>query len=253
MPDIFVDYVSFIEHYVLPAHLSNPDWIRLDGRKAGDPTPTTYPKVCAHIIENRKIFGVHNDVLIENLLSPYRAWKAGDTIYPVAAGKTPAGRLKLFSTTDAGSSGELYCYYYRDAKPAHIRKAQVTASGYPLKSGDDGEGLGQIDPIVLETIKRAKRDAAFRKRIFKIWGANCALTGCNDIAVIDAAHIDSHSETGDNRASNGIPIRADLHRLMDLGKLVLIRSEGNWIVGISENVSFPQYRALAGKKIKVPT
>lgn len=45
----------------------------------------------------------------------------------------------------------------------------------------------------------------------------CAVTGEKTLPVLEAAHIQSHAADGPNRTSNGLLLRADIHRLFDDG------------------------------------
>jgi hypothetical protein len=48
-----------------------------------------------------------------------------------------------------------------------------------------------------------------------MFGARCLISGCETLAVLEAAHIVPVSFGGGDKAWNGIPLRADLHRLFD--------------------------------------
>jgi hypothetical protein len=57
--------------------------------------------------------------------------------------------------------------------------------------------------------------AKFRRLVFEMFGARCLISGCETLAVLEAAHIVPVSFGGGDKAWNGIPLRADLHRLFD--------------------------------------
>lgn len=59
--------------------------------------------------------------------------------------------------------------------------------------------------------------AKFRRIVFEMFGARCLISGCETLAVLEAAHIVPVSCGGGDEAWNGIPLRADLHRLFDAG------------------------------------
>lgn len=63
--------------------------------------------------------------------------------------------------------------------------------------------------------------AKFRKAVFDLYGARCIISGCETLEVLEAAHILPVSEDGGDQGWNGIPLRADLHRLFDAGLLKL--------------------------------
>lgn len=63
--------------------------------------------------------------------------------------------------------------------------------------------------------------AKFRRTVFEMFGARCLISGCDSLAVLEAAHIVPVSCGGGDEAWNGIPLRADLHRLFDAGSIAI--------------------------------
>lgn len=57
--------------------------------------------------------------------------------------------------------------------------------------------------------------ARFRREVFALFGARCIITGCETLEALEAAHIRPVSQGGRDEAWNGLPLRADLHRLFD--------------------------------------
>ena len=57
--------------------------------------------------------------------------------------------------------------------------------------------------------------AKFRAAVFDLFGARCLLTGCETLTSLEAAHIVTVASGGSDKASNGLPLRADLHRMFD--------------------------------------
>ncbi|KVD00472.1 hypothetical protein WI78_10045 [Burkholderia ubonensis] len=57
---------------------------------------------------------------------------------------------------------------------------------------------------------------AFRRALFKRFNNRCALTGCTVGQMLDAAHLPGRDwSAGQNRAEDGVLLRADLHRALD--------------------------------------
>ena len=97
-----------------------------------------------------------------------------------------------------------------------------------------------------ETIERfAREQTRFRKRLMMI-DPKCAITGECEPSALEAAHILSVKSNGADIDSNGLMLRADLHRLFD-SKLFNITAEG--IIEISEDLKSEEYRSLQGKSI----
>lgn len=57
----------------------------------------------------------------------------------------------------------------------------------------------------------------FRIAVTEAYGRACALTGEHSLPALDAAHIKPFALGGENALSNGLLLRADLHRLFDWG------------------------------------
>lgn len=58
---------------------------------------------------------------------------------------------------------------------------------------------------------------AFRVLVTDAYQRRCAVTGEKTLPVLEAAHIRPYAEDGPHRVSNGILLRSDLHKLLDLG------------------------------------
>src|SRR5205823_2979542 len=79
-----------------------------------------------------------------------------------------------------------------------------------------------FDPISIEDGRRriqASRQGqfAFRAALIEAYGGRCAMTGCDILEVLEAAHIVPYRGPSTNAVSNGLLLRADIHTLFDLG------------------------------------
>jgi hypothetical protein len=63
--------------------------------------------------------------------------------------------------------------------------------------------------------------ATFRRAVFEMFSAHCLISGCETLAALEAAHIIPVSCGGGDEAWNGIPLRADIHRLFDAGIITI--------------------------------
>lgn len=66
-----------------------------------------------------------------------------------------------------------------------------------------------------------KGHSRFREKTLELWSDRCAVTGVRDRGALEAAHVKPHAENGPMNPSNGIALRADLHRLFDLDLIAL--------------------------------
>lgn len=83
----------------------------------------------------------------------------------------------------------------------------------------------------LAEILARPQQAKFRREVFALWGARCLITECETLPALEAAHIHRVSEGGNDEAWNGIPLRADIHRLFDADLITL--SPDSWAVSVS--------------------
>jgi putative restriction endonuclease len=92
---------------------------------------------------------------------------------------------------------------------------------------------------------------AFRQALRERYGARCMVTGCETLAVVEAAHISPYRGEADNRVENGLLLRADVHTLFDLDLIGIEPS--TLIVRVHPSVSEVQYRSLDGKSLHCST
>jgi|GEM_PF-6098410 len=76
---------------------------------------------------------------------------------------------------------------------------------------------------IAEVVRR-RGQGTFRRALLHAYGQTCAVSGCRIPAVLDAAHIEPFSESGDHDPSNGLLLRTDLHALFDL-RLMAVHPE----------------------------
>lgn len=101
-----------------------------------------------------------------------------------------------------------------------------------------------------DSVVYASRDGqgVFRAAIIEAYG-QCAVTGCEVEAVLQAAHIIPYVDARSNIVSNGLCLRADIHCLYDRN---LIKILGDGMVVVSCEVECEQYRVLHGQRITWP-
>lgn len=95
---------------------------------------------------------------------------------------------------------------------------------------------------------------AFRVAVFSAYQGRCAVTGTTVPAALQAAHIRKYSDHPDNRVTNGILLRSDIHSLYDNG---LLEITPEYRVRLTERFRelFPEsseYLCLDGKHIALP-
>lgn len=101
----------------------------------------------------------------------------------------------------------------------------------------------------LTAVALRQGQAAFRAQILEAYGHQCAITGCKAIAVLEAAHIVPYRGEHTHRLDNGLPLRADIHTLFDLG-LLWITDELK--VALADSLAGTEYADLAGQALRAP-
>ena len=90
----------------------------------------------------------------------------------------------------------------------------------------------------------------FRTQLLDAYDGRCAISACNIVEALQAAHIKPYRGDHTNHPSNGILLRADLHNLFDLFMLTI--DPKTCQVVISENLQKTEYVQYNGKLINLP-
>ena len=95
---------------------------------------------------------------------------------------------------------------------------------------------------------------AFRVSVTDAYQRRCAVTGERTLPILDAAHIRPYAEGGAHELANGLLLRTDIHRLLDLGYVTISR-DGHFEVGRRLNEHFENgrhYYAMHGQTLSLP-
>lgn len=95
----------------------------------------------------------------------------------------------------------------------------------------------------------------FRIAVTDAYDRACAVTGEHSLPVLDAAHIRAYGDDGPHAVSNGILLRADVHRLFDQG-YVTITPDHRLEVSDRLRADYSNgrsYYPLAGHVVRVPS
>lgn len=104
--------------------------------------------------------------------------------------------------------------------PIRIRLADDEADPH-LPNSDPSYSPEEDDrrEIVERQIRERRGQQQFRDALRERYGNRCMVTGCNILAVLEAAHIKPYRGESDNHPANGLLLRADIHTLFDLDLL----------------------------------
>lgn len=78
---------------------------------------------------------------------------------------------------------------------------------------------GDRRPIVERQIRERRGQGKFRDDLRERYGDRCLVTGCEVLAVLEAAHIRPYRGADDHHPANGLLLRSDVHTLFDLDLL----------------------------------
>jgi putative restriction endonuclease len=116
----------------------------------------------------------------------------------------------------------------------------------------DFDALNIIDARerTLAQIVRRRGQREFREALIAAYKGRCAISGCNAVEVLEAAHIMPYKGAATNRAQNGLLLRSDLHTLFDLGLLVIVPK--SLVVLVAPSLMLTDYRHFSGCSLRVP-
>ncbi len=116
-----------------------------------------------------------------------------------------------------------------------------------------------LEDLRTDTRKRALAEqiiregaADFRASIMNAWNNRCAISACDVVDALDAAHINPYCGAQSNDVCNGLALRADLHRLFDQHLLVLSYRANHLIVELHSRLRGTHYEQFHGTKLALP-
>ncbi len=94
---------------------------------------------------------------------------------------------------------------------------------------------------------------AFRNSLLEAYDQRCAISGCEVVEILEAAHIYPYNGNETNQVANGLLLRADLHTLFDLGLLGVVAVDADtYQVILSPTLLNSEYKTIAGMRLQVP-
>jgi predicted restriction endonuclease len=128
---------------------------------------------------------------------------------------------------------------------AEIRTVVVESGEFDPSSEIDGRRRA------LAAIVRRQGQPEFRKRLIQLYSGRCAISGCDAIQTLEAAHIVPYNGPGTNHPANGLLLRADLHVLFDLGLIAVDPS--TFTVILKNELRNTSYADLEGRRLSLPS
>lgn len=135
--------------------------------------------------------------------------------------------------------------------PTHIISKDISE----IFNNDDSDSISEYledrRERAMRNVVNRRGQKSFHDQLQKIYGGECAITDCDVAAALEAAHIMPYRGGHTNRLSNGLLLRADIHKLFDL-HLISINPETRRVV-ISFRIDENCYEQLADRTLKLPT
>lgn len=120
---------------------------------------------------------------------------------------SPIVRGKMYETTeDAGGA------IWRSIQLGISPQVELTETERVVITADPREKYGA--PV---TVRPRIGQSSFRLLVTEAYQRRCAITGENTLVALEAAHIVPYSGEGGHNVRNGLLLRADFHRLFDVG------------------------------------
>ncbi len=102
---------------------------------------------------------------------------------------------------------------------------------------------------VLREILARRGQPKFRNGLIEAYDGSCCITGCKVVELLEAAHINPHSNGGDYSLTNGVLLRSDIHTLFDQNLLAI--DEYNRI-RLSKILMDSEYKKYNMEQIQMP-
>ncbi|MGV7215027.1 HNH endonuclease [Bradyrhizobium sp. UFLA05-112] len=133
------------------------------------------------------------------------------------------------------------------ADAAHDRAAAETS---PIVENFDHLGAADQRQKAMAEVVRRRGQAKFRKALLEAYRGTCAITGCDAVEALEAAHVAPYRGDHSDHVQNGLLLRADIHSLFDLGLMSV--DPATMTVVIAAGLVGTTYGALAGAALSLP-
>jgi HNH endonuclease/Tetratricopeptide repeat len=112
------------------------------------------------------------------------------------------------------------------------------------------EGREDTRERLIASVVQRPGQSEFRRKLLTAYGGQCAITGCDVEQALEAAHITPYFGIESDHTTNGLPLRADLHKLFD-AHLLSIDPE-SFRVYVSPILQNSYYKTLHGTYLYLP-
>jgi len=169
-------------------------------------------------------------------------YRKSRTEYPKAGFRFEGG----FAYKDSEGSRPTNFLLERDTNQLALSTEVAEQQGAFDASNDEDQRDRTIAAIV-----RRRGQPKFRRELIDAYGRRCAISGCDVVDVLEAAHIKPYRGTHTNHVVNGLLLRADLHTLFDL-RLIAIEP-ATMTVWIADALRATDFASLKGVQLRLPS
>jgi hypothetical protein len=171
--------------------------------------------------------------------------------------KTPI--VIVGNITDPGFLGSLATFVFAVERFKSQFKDKLDIDEQLEADATEAKEHGDFDPAnpienqrrILRSVNLRRGQPAFRQKLLAAYGGQCAMTDCDCVDALEAAHIQPYGGDATNHVENGLLLRSDLHTLFDLGKVAV--DSTSMTVVVSSALRTSVYGKLHGGKLKLPS
>ena len=140
-----------------------------------------------------------------------------------------------------------------------VRKDQPTDFWSIVSEEDMSEEIKELletpnedDERVFKAVRQAERrgQERFRQELIRAYDGRCAISQCNVLNTLQAAHISSYRGPKSQLVTNGLLLRADFHLLFD--SYLMSVDPGDFRVHIAPSIGNSMYGPIEDKQILLP-
>ena len=200
--------------------------------------------------------------VVRERVDTFRAIYEGD--YSAATARIEASELRPFHLRNSqqmaimpADLAEISRYVARRDRAISDVLTRWLPSSRDGLSDDEADEGPDVSPTgvderakILRAIRIRRGQRAFRQDLMVRFDGKCVISGCGVSGVLEAAHIRPYRTPRDNDPSNGLLLRADLHTLFDLHRIVIQPSTLNVVV--HPDLEYSEYQQFAGQPLSMP-
>jgi hypothetical protein len=168
-----------------------------------------------------------------------------------------------------GTAKDRYSDLANLAERIAASKGLATAVGLAYKDGfpenaqldeaaENADQQGAFDPVnthdakerIVASIVLRRGQPEFRQKLLAAYNGRCAISDCDCVEALEAAHIQAYLSEKSHHVQNGLLLRSDIHSLFDLGKISV--DTKTWTVIVSADLKNTVYSKLQGIKLHLP-